>query len=111
MNCLLKLPAKIVERDFVLEGSSVYIPGWVETDQIRNIAELLVQVDSTIPYSIVAFFPEHQLKHVPSPSFQQMVEAFKACKDSGLKNVKLGNLGRFVKNTEQYETLFKMAAI
>lgn len=108
---ILKLPAKIVERNFVLEVSSVCIPGWVETDQIGKIAELLVQVDSTIPYAIVAFFPEHQLKQVPSPNFQQMVEAFEAAKDSGLKNVKLGNLGRFVKNREEYETLSKMAAV
>ena len=108
---VLKLPAEIAERYFVLEVSSVYIPGWVETDQIGKIAELLAQVDSDIPYAIVAFFPEHELKHVPSPKFQQMVEAFEAAKDAGLTNVKLGNLGRFVKNTEEYEMLFNMGAI
>ena len=108
---ILKLPAEIVEKDFVLEVSSVYIPNWVEADQIGKIAELLAQVDSKIPYAIVAFFPEHKLKNVPSPNFQQMVEAFEAAKDAGLENVKLGNLGRFVKNMEEYEMLSNMSAI
>ena len=98
-------------RGFVLEVSSVYIPGWVETDQIGKIAELLAQVGGRIPYAIVAFFPEHKLKDVPSPNLQQMIEAFEASKDAGLKNVKLGNLGRFVKNMEEYDMLHNMGAI
>ena len=68
-------------------------------------------MDSRIPYAIIAFLPGHKLEHVPSPNFQQMIEAFEATKDAGLKNVRLGNLGRFVKNKRDYETLFKMAAI
>ena len=66
----------------------------VETDQIGKIAELLAQVDPKIPYAIVAFLPEHELRHVQSPNFQQMIEAFEAAKEAGLKNVKLGNMGR-----------------
>jgi pyruvate-formate lyase-activating enzyme len=44
---VLRLPSEMASRDFVLEVSSVYIPNWVETDQIRKIAELLSQVDDT----------------------------------------------------------------
>lgn len=110
-NRILKLPSEIIERDFILEVSSVYIPGWVEGDQIKKIAELLCQVDSKIPYAIIAFLPEHKLKQVPSPTFQQMIEAYEVAKDAGLKNVKLGNLDRFVKNMEEYNLLFNMTAI
>jgi pyruvate-formate lyase-activating enzyme len=49
---VLELPAEIVERDFLLEVSSVYIPSWVGTDETRKIAELLAQVNSGIPYAI-----------------------------------------------------------
>jgi len=66
---------------------------------------LLAQVDPTIPYAIIAFIPEHKLASVPPPNFQQMIEAYHAAKDAGLKNVRLGNLGMFVKTTEEYETL------
>lgn len=108
---ILELPTKIVERGFVLEVSSLYIPSWVETDQMRKIAELLAQVDPEIPYAIIAFFPEHEMTDVPSPNLQQMVEAFEASRDAGLKNVKLGNLGMFVRSNEEYEMLAKMDAM
>jgi len=79
------LPAEIVERDFLLGVSSVHVPGWVETEEIGKIAELLAQVDSRIPYAIVAFLPEHELKHVRSPDFVQMTAAFEAARDAGLE--------------------------
>jgi hypothetical protein len=51
------------------------------------------------------------LKDVLSPNLQQMIEAFEVAMDTGLKNVKLGNLGRFAKNMEEYDMLHNMGAI
>ncbi len=108
---ILRLPREMVDRDFVLEVLSLYIPGWVETDQIDKVAELLTQVDSTIPFTILAFFPEHKLTNVPSPNFQQMIEAYHAARDAGLKNIKLGNIGRFVETEKDYETLRELSCL
>jgi pyruvate-formate lyase-activating enzyme len=108
---VLQLPNIMAESDFVIEVSSVYIPGWVETNDIKKIAELLAKVDMEIPYAIIAFFPEHKLKSIPSPTLQQMIKAYEVTKDAGLKNVRLGNLGRFVKNMEHYDLLHNMGAI
>jgi pyruvate-formate lyase-activating enzyme len=108
---VLDLPAKITDRGFMLEVSTVYIPGWVERDQIESIAQLLANVDSSIPYAIIGFFPENKLKNVRSPNYKQMLEAFNVSKKAGLENVKLGNLGRFVRNIGEYEQLFKIGAI
>ncbi len=108
---ILELPAEIHGMGFVLEVSSLYLPGWVETEQIGKIAGLLAQVDSDIPYSIIAFFPEYRMTDVPSPSFQQMVGAFEASRDAGLKNVRLGNVGMFARSSEERETLVRMGAI
>lgn len=108
---ILELPSEIVDRGFVLEVSTVYIPGWVEVDQIREIAKLLAQVDPDIPYAIIAFIPEYQLKSVRPPTLQEMVSAFEAARDSGLRNVRLGNAGIFVGTTEEYEDLMGMGAV
>jgi len=110
-NWILKLPSEIVDKKFTLEVSSVCIPGWVETEQLKSIAALLAQVDPEIPYAIIAFIPENEMREVPPPNFQQMLEAFEAAKDAGLKKVKLGNLGMFVKTSEEYEMLAKVNAI
>jgi len=104
---ILRLPREIVDKDFVLEVLSLYIPGWVETDQIEKVAKLLTQVDSTIPFTILAFFPEHKLINFPSPNLQQMIEAYYA----GLKNIKLGNIGRFVETEKDYETLRELGCL
>jgi pyruvate-formate lyase-activating enzyme len=108
---ILRLPSEILDRGFILEVSSVYIPGWVESDQLRSIATLLAQVDPEIPYAIIAFMPEHQLSHIPPPNFKQMVEAYEDVRDSGLKNVRLGNVGLFAKTTDDYETLLSIGAV
>jgi len=102
---ILRLPYEIKKRDFVLEVLSLFIPGWVETDQIEKIAQILAGVDPQIPFTILAFFPEYQLKGVPSPNLEQMLEAYERVKDRGLKNVRLGNIGIFVRTEEEFELL------
>jgi len=100
---ILRLPQEIRKRGFVLEVLSLFIPGWVEGDQIEKIARILVDMDSQIPYTILAFFPEYQLKDVPSPSLKQMLGAYERVKSLGLMNVRLGNIGRFVRTAEEFE--------
>lgn len=108
---ILKLPALIKEKGFVLEVLSLYIPGLVETDQLGKIADLLAQVDPGIPFTILAFFPAYKLIHVPSPDLHQMIEAYHAANDAGLKNVRLGNVGRFVRTRAEFESLVEEIGI
>jgi len=105
---ILKLPAEIKNRGFILEVLSLYIPGWVETNQIAKIAAELASVDAKIPFTILAFFPEYQLKNVSSPEMWQMIDAYNAAKDAGLRKIRLGNVHLFVKTREEYELLEKM---
>ncbi|MQY53789.1 MAG: hypothetical protein GH149_00610 [Methanosarcinales archaeon] len=58
--------------------------------------------------NILAFFPEYQMKDVPSPTMWQMIEAYNAAKDAGLRKIKLGNVHLFVNTREEYETLEKI---
>ncbi len=106
---VLNLPGEILKRGFVLEVLSLYIPGWVETDQIKEIADLLVAVDKNIPYTILAFFPEYQMKNVPPPTLEKMLSAYEAATAAGLKHVRLGNLGVFIKTEQDYEKLISAA--
>jgi len=108
---ILQLPGEIVERGFVLEVSTVYIPGLVEEDQVRGIAELLAQVDRDVPYAIIAFIPEHKLRHLRPPTLEEMLKAYYAARDAGLRRVKLGNPGLFAKTVEELEELAKLGAI
>jgi pyruvate formate lyase activating enzyme len=104
---ILKAPLEIVKRGFVLEILTLFIPGWVEDDQIENISELISKADATIPMTILAFFPEYRMKDTNSPRLEDMIRVFHRVKEMGLKNVRLGNCGIFAKNDKDWEYLLK----
>lgn len=102
---ILALPEEMLKRGFVLEVLSLYIPKVVETQQLTEIGRLLSRLDSNIPFTILAFFPENQMMDYRHPTAQEMVEAFLEVKATGLENVRLGNTGVFVKGDEDYRLL------
>ncbi len=93
---ILKLPADILARGFVLEVLSLFIPGVVEEDDLEKIARLLETVDPAIPFTLLAFFPQYRMKHYSAPTVHQMVTAYQRVKAAGLKRVRIGNLGVFL---------------
>lgn len=105
---ILKLPEELKKRGFVFEVLSLCIPGWVETDQIGNIAMELASLDTEIPFTILAFFPEYKMRDVHAPTLRQMIDAYNAAKDAGLRKIKRGNVHLFVHTREEYETLEKI---
>ncbi len=102
---ILKLPEEIIKRDFVLEVLSLYIPNLVETAQLKKIARLLFDVDPEIPFTILAFFPEYQMKRYKSPKVSDMITAYNEVKAMGLVNVRLGNTGIFASSEEDHSLL------
>ena len=95
---ILKLPEILRKRHFVLEVLSLFIPGVVEADDLEKIARLLYTADSSIPFTILAFFPEYRMKDHRPPTVQEMVAAYKRVKSTGLKHIRLGNLGVFARS-------------
>jgi pyruvate-formate lyase-activating enzyme len=104
---ILRLPAEIRERGFVLEVLSLYIPQVVAVDQLGHIARHLAAVDTAIPFTILAFFPEHRMRGYRAPATSEMVAAYHSAKAAGLRNVRLGNLGVFVRTEEDLDLLVR----
>ena len=102
---ILKLPKEILKRGFVMEALSLFIPGLVESDELESIAQRLAVVDGSIPFTILAFFPEYRMKAYKSPSVTEMIEAYHRVKATGLKNIRLGNIGVFARTKEDQEYL------
>jgi pyruvate-formate lyase-activating enzyme len=102
---ILRLPEEILKRGFVLEVLSLYIPGLVETSELERIAESLKAVDSAIPFTILAFFPEHEMKNFRSPTTVEMVSAYQSVKSIGLTNTRLGNVGVFARTKTDQDFL------
>jgi pyruvate-formate lyase-activating enzyme len=102
---VLEAPARIRDRGFVLEVLSLYIPGWVETNQLTRVAELIKELDPNIPFTLLAFFPEYELSGVRPPTLTEMLKAYSTVKALGLKRVKLGNCRVFAKSEEEWNLL------
>ncbi|RLE63083.1 MAG: radical SAM protein [Thermoprotei archaeon] len=107
---ILTLPARMKDLDLIFEVVLLYIPHWVELDQLRMFAELLVEVDPYIPTMLLAYFPEYRLND-PPPTLDNMIKAYKILKNSGLKRVKLGNIGVFCRSREEIDRLVESVGL
>jgi len=105
---ILRLPQELKDRGFVFEVLVLYIPGWVETDQIVKIASIVKEADPSIPFTILAFFPEYKLRDVRPPTLMEMAKAYFAVREVGLKNVKLGNCHVFARTEEDWSLLLAL---
>jgi len=108
---ILKTPHEILKRDFILEVLTLFIPGWVEDDQILKISKLLYTLNPNIPLTILAFFPAYKMMNVKPPVLSDMVRVYKRVKEIGLENIKLGNYGVFIKTNEDLEFFMKEIGI
>lgn len=104
---ILRASSEILKRDFVLEVLTLFIPGWVEDDQIAKIARLILALNPEIPLTLLSFFPAYKMKNTKSPALTDMIRVFHRTKEIGLKNVKLGNCGTFARSREDWERLIK----
>jgi pyruvate-formate lyase-activating enzyme len=104
---VLNSPKEILKRNFVLEILTVYIPNLVEIDQFEKIAELIVELDETLPFHILAFFPQYKLKDYRCPNLSEILETYKAVKKIGLKNVRIGNVGVFASTADEMKELIR----
>ncbi len=104
---VLNSPKEIIKRNFVLEILTVYIPDFIEVDQFKKIAELIVEIDENIPFHILAFFPQYKLKSYRSPNLDEILETYRVVKEIGLKNIQIGNIGIVAKTEEELKTLIR----
>jgi pyruvate formate lyase activating enzyme len=75
----------------VLAATTLLIPGYITGTEVKKIADFIADLDPTIPYSLLAFFPALFLSDLPITSRNQVEECYQAAKDAGLESVHIGN--------------------
>jgi len=76
----------------LLVASTLLIPGYIDAKEVAHIARFIASCHPTIPYSLLAFHPQHLMDDLPPTPRQWALECMEAAKESGLKNVRLGNI-------------------
>ncbi len=91
---LKKLGKRVNERKKppLIIASTLLVPGYIDAEEVEQIAGFLADIDPEIPYSLLAFYGEYMMKDLPPTSRRHALECLKAAKKAGLENVNIGNL-------------------
>jgi pyruvate formate lyase activating enzyme len=89
---LLAMEGKSREKEFLV-ASILLVPGYVSVPEVRTLCEFVADCDPTIPTALLGFHPHYAMLDLPRTSNQHALAAKQAAIESGLTNVRIGNLG------------------
>jgi len=72
-------------------ASTLLVPGYVDTKEVKRIAEFIADHDPDIPYSLLGFAPNYLMPDLPYTSGRQAEAAYDAASSAGLNHVHIGN--------------------
>jgi len=72
-------------------ASTLLVPGYVEDEEIKRIASFIADIDTTIPYSLLAFHPTYYMEDMPYTKREDAERYMKICRREGLEKVRIGN--------------------
>lgn len=76
----------------LLVASTLLIPGYIDAQEVEKIAKFIASCDSSIPYSLLAFHPQHLMDDLPPTPRDWALECYERAKNTGLERVKIGNV-------------------
>jgi pyruvate formate lyase activating enzyme len=75
-----------------LIASTLLVPGYVDEQEISDIASFISSLNPDIPYSLLAFAPQFMMQDLPTTSRHHALECLAAAKAQGLRRVRIGNV-------------------
>jgi pyruvate formate lyase activating enzyme len=74
-----------------LSASTLLIPGYIDGEEVENIARFIGCINVNIPFTLLAFYPCYIMNDLPTTSKKQALE-FRKAAEKHLKNVRIGNI-------------------
>ncbi|TLN14222.1 hypothetical protein FDZ71_08015 [bacterium] len=75
----------------VLSASTLLVPGYVDAEEVEVIAKLISEIDPSIPYTLLAFYPCYVMDDLPTTTRKQATECKQAA-EKYLQRVRVGNI-------------------
>jgi pyruvate formate lyase activating enzyme len=75
-----------------LIASTLLVPGYIDTQEVGEIASFIAESDPNIPYALLGFHGDFLMTDLPRTSRKQAESCLAAAEASGLKRVRLGNI-------------------
>ena len=86
--------ARLTERAEppLLVASTLLVPGYIDTDEVKEIASYIAELNPGIPYALLGFHGDFLMTDLAPTSRQQAEDCLAAAKAAGLTRVRLGNI-------------------
>jgi len=75
----------------ILTASTLLVPGYVDKEEVYNIAKFIAEIDPKIPYTLLAFYPQYVLTDLPITSQELAYDCHKTA-EKHLEKVRIGNI-------------------
>lgn len=72
-------------------ASTLLVPGYIDVQEVRDIASFIASLDLSIPYALLGFHPHFYMPDLPRTSVRHAEEAERTAREAGLTNVRIGN--------------------
>jgi pyruvate formate lyase activating enzyme len=79
------------ENPPVLTATTLMVSGYTDAQEVEQISSFIAEIDPSIPYSLLVFFPHHIMNDLPITPITQVKECYEAARKN-LKRVNIGNL-------------------
>jgi pyruvate formate lyase activating enzyme len=80
------------EKPPLLIVSTLLIPGYIDEQELTHMAEFIGEVDTSIPWSFLGFYPHFYCADMPRTSRAQADMAVSIARDHGIENTHVGNV-------------------
>jgi len=75
----------------VLTATTLMVSGYIDAEEVEQISSFIAEMDPSIPYSLLVFFPQHMMNDLSITPVTQVKECYEAARKH-LKRVNIGNL-------------------
>jgi pyruvate formate lyase activating enzyme len=75
---------------YEMSACTLLVPGYVNHEEIEQISKFISEINNEIPYSLLVFHPDYQMKDLPITSRKQTNKCYETAKKY-LKHVNIGN--------------------
>lgn len=74
-----------------LLANTLLVPGYIDEEEIRNIAKFIAAINTDIPYSMLAYYPHFYMHDLPLTQKTFADRCLDIAREEGLRNVRIGN--------------------
>jgi pyruvate formate lyase activating enzyme len=75
----------------LLVASTLLVPGYIDRNEVYQIASFIYRCNPDIPYSLLGFYPHFLMTDLPTTTRVQAKECLAAGREAGLTRVRIGN--------------------